>query len=285
MLDSVPLTPMTVESSGAALDRWCGSGSGLRLLAFVAHPDDDVLGFGGRLRVIDAAVHVAYVSDGAPARPEYYPYLAYATRASYAEARRREADRALRLAGVPPSRVYRLGGVDQGVVRQLRKLTPVARALIEEIAPDAVLTHPYEGGHPDHDSTACIVHLALHQVRARVPSQPPALLEFASYHERCGVQVYGEFLPRAGARERVVALDPASRALKQQMLDCHGSQKAVWQSFPLSVERFRVAPRYDFREPPAAAFLYDRMDWGSTGSEFLGHSREATRSLGITGPC
>ncbi len=266
------------------LTRWCSDLDTPVVLAFVAHPDDDVLGFGGRLSFVASEIHIAYLSDGAPARSEFYTCHGFRTRIEYARARRREAHCALELAGVPSSRVCELGAVDQQVAYDLSRLTNAAKALIERVEPEVVLTHAYEGGHPDHDAAACLVHAALRQI-ARTHSQRPALIEFPSYHQQNGALVYGEFLPVLGTVERSVSLDAAARGRKLRMLQCHSTQIEVWRNFPLEVERFRVAPEYDFTHPPGAPFHYDEVDWGVSGEQFLGRARGTLHQLGIDGPC
>src|SRR5690606_4939882 len=156
-------------------------------------------------------------------------------RADYAAARHAEAVAALALAGVPRAHVHELGFVDQAVVQRLEALIERAAALISALAPDAVLTHPYEGGHPGHDATACAVHAAL-QTLARDGAPRPALLEFASYHVRGEGLAYGEFIVDPAVEMRSVALDASARRRKLELLRCHGSQETVWRAFPLERE-------------------------------------------------
>jgi LmbE family N-acetylglucosaminyl deacetylase len=272
----------TVATALELLDRWCeGERRRLpRLLVFAAHPDDDVLGLGGRLERVAGAIDVAIVSDGAPDSPEYYRSLGFASREGYARARRAEAAAALRRAGVPEGHLHELGVVDQTVARHLDGVSSMAMRLIARLAPDAVMTHAYEGGHPDHDATACAVHTALHEL-ARAGAEVPALLEFASYHRQGPRLAFGEFIAGGPMPVRRMAIDVEARARKLELLELHATQAHVWRDFPLDHEDFRVAPRYDFRRPPAAPFHYDDVDWGLSGKQFLEQVRRCLSQRNI----
>jgi LmbE family N-acetylglucosaminyl deacetylase len=255
-----------------------------RVLVVAAHPDDDVLGAGGLLGALASGAGVAFVSDGAPRRATAYREAGFESREALADVRRREMREALALAGVDLSRVRELGAVDQEVALEIPRLTGALVALILGMRPDVVLSHPYEGGHPDHDATALAVHAAcvlLHRAGRRTP----ALLEFASYHEQNGRLVTGEFIPDPARSEHALKLDANARELKRQMLRCHRSQQPILSQFRVDEERFRVAPRYDFTSRPAQSLYYERFDWGMTGERFVCLARAALSALRISGPC
>ena len=88
----------------------------------------------------------------------------------------------------------------------------------------------------------------------------------------------GCFLPDALAPEEHVALDERARADKQRLLECHATQRSFCRLYPLDVERFRLAPAYDFTRPPAAPFHYDRVAWGVNGEQFLRCVQSARRA-------
>ena len=81
----------------------------------------------------------------------------------------------------------------------------------------------------------------------------------------------GSFVPsRDAPQERTLTLDPDELARKRAMLDCFTSQRETLKLFGLEQERFRIAPTYDFTQPPHAnGFLYDRFPWGITSQRFL----------------
>jgi len=293
-VQSLPVQSLPVQSGSAqsgsaqsALQRWCSALPGSaapRVLAIVAHPDDEILGLGARMGCVASELGVAYVTDGAPADPRFYRSLGYEQREHYATARRQEARRGLALAGVAENRVHELGVTDQGVTPALERVVNWLLMLLPAVSPDSVLTHSYEGGHPDHDATACAVHVALERLgHGRGHWRP--LWEFAGYHLAGAELVRGRFIPEPGSAQERVALDDAARERKLRLLECHATQRTFWSTFPLDAEYFRWAPRYDFRSAPAAPFFYDRVEWGVSGAQFLDSARRLLRAQGISEPC
>jgi hypothetical protein len=66
------------------------------------------------------------------------------------------------------------------------------------------------------------------------------------------------------------------------MVDCFTTQRGMLLQFPLSPERFRLAPAYDFREPPhPGPLLYEMFGWGSSGTEWRNRAAEALDALGL----
>jgi hypothetical protein len=166
-------------------------------LVLVAHPDDEAIGAGGLLAGLPDAV-VAHVTDGAPRDVRYAQSRGFQTREEYARARRREVVNALAHAGITPDRCRDLGYVDGEASMQLLELVFDVADLMDEVRPDVVLTHPYEGGHSDHDATAFAVHLACGILHPdNVPT--PLVLELTSYHSFSGARRVGNFLPFVSA--------------------------------------------------------------------------------------
>lgn len=228
----------------------------------VAHPDDETIGAGASLRLFDDLT-VVHVTDGAPRRGGDAEAAGHASASAYAAARRAELADAL-AAGRCRAPCLELGVPDQAASDRMAAVADRLAVIFTERGVRAVLTHPYEGGHPDHDATAFAAHLAAGRARP-----PPALVEMAGYHAGAdGGVVTSRFLPGDPA-PTVVALDEAERAAKGAMLRCFRSQQATLAIFGCEAECFRPAPRYDFGRPPHPGTLhYERHDWGMTGARW-----------------
>src|SRR5690242_10819274 len=98
---------------------------GIALVA--AHPDDEVLGAGGRLAEL-GAVTLVHVTDGAPRDMRDARSAGFDTREAYALARRTELDRALVAAHATLERRVMLGVADQETPFRLA-------ALVRELIP------------------------------------------------------------------------------------------------------------------------------------------------------
>lgn len=244
-----------------------------------AHPDDEVIGAGALLPQL-ASPTIIHVTDGAPRNGADAHAAGFDSPKAYAEARRRELLGALGVAGIGPERAYAVGLPDQEASLHLAELARRLVALFRVTQPAIVFTHPYEGGHPDHDATAFAVHAA-----ARLMDGLPRVYEFTSYHASNGSMVAGEFLPApipGGGDPSCIRLNDDARLLKQRMFDCFVTQRHVLASFPISVECFRPAPLYDFTQPPHAGQLYyERFDWGMTGARWRTMARQALTELQI----
>lgn len=252
----------------------------LRTLIVVAHPDDETIGAGARLRYLGDA-YLVDVTDGAPRDPLCVERHGYRTREAYAEARRQELYDAMDVAGFPRDRLVSLDFVDGEATLRLAELCLRITDLIDTIKPDVVLTHPYEGGHTDHDATAFAVHLACGVLR-REGVSPPAVLELTSYHARNGEKVMQEFLPheRADRDQRIVQLSDDDRSFKQRILDCFGTQRELLDRFGTEFEKFRPAPRYVFTVPPHEGRLnYEMYGNPERGRTWREYAAQALRSL------
>src|SRR3954468_1030865 len=186
-----------------------------RVVVVVAHPDDEAIGAGAVLRGFPD-VTVVHVTDGAPLDQEYALSRGYENRDAYAHARRNEVVAALGVIGLPAERIRTLGLVDGEAAWHLVELCHKVADLFDELEPDVVLTHPYEGGHSDHDSTAFAVHLAAGML-LRQGQKAPIILELTSYHNYRGRRRFFSFLPFSSSRVRTVFLSAEDRRLKRQM--------------------------------------------------------------------
>lgn len=247
-----------------------GAPSGVNeALLVAAHPDDETIGAGATLSYLPGCA-VLHMTAGAPRERRFYPEEFTGSRDEYAQLRRAELEQALAVVDVPPSQSRMLGGVDQEVALELPALTSVLVATLTASRPSVILTHSYEGGHPDHDATALIVHAAAEILRRKV-GLDPLIIEMTSYHAGAGGLVTGEFLGAGGGAVFTFALSTADRYRKERMLACFRSQRRVLAPLTaaIEVERFRVAPRYDFTRPPhPGPLLYEQLGFPLTGERF-----------------
>jgi LmbE family N-acetylglucosaminyl deacetylase len=190
-----------------------------------------------------------------------------------------EFGRALALAGISNVPCRRLEIPDQESALRLAEITRRLADLISDFRPEAVFTHPWEGGHPDHDACAFAVHHAV-ELTQRADLSLPAIVEAAFYHEAEGRFETGCFLPDSAPAATVVyQLSPEEQARKQALLDCFVTQRQTLAGFSLDCEQFRIAPRYDFRRPHPGPVLYDRYPWGMSSQRFCALAQAAEEEL------
>lgn len=241
-------------------------------MVLVAHPDDETLACGGRM-VQWPDCTILHTTNGSPENLRFARAAGFETQVGYAEARRKELGCALALVGGRDTRCF--GLVDQQSFVDMAGLTRRVLESIEEIRPDVILSHPYEGGHPDHDAAAFAVQHAC----ARIGDGAPQRMEAAFYNCLGGVFRPGEFIPGTAVEE--VELDAETRARKDRMFACFASQQSVLELFSTQYERFRLAPVYDFSQAPHAGELnYEAWGWGLTGEKWRESAARALRELG-----
>lgn len=235
-------------------------------LVVAAHPVDETLGASWIMRRA-RDTRVLLVTDGAPRDRRLWSPRASSSRRAYAAMRALEVRRALALAGVGANRITSLGIMDQEASDALVELAVRIEQMIAAAAPAVVVTHPYEGGHPDHDAVAFAVQAALQHL-AKCDAPVPERLEMTSYHRHDAKLEAGAFLtslPRQAHRP----LTAHDQAVKGRMLACFASQVEVLAAFDVAVERFRRAPRYDFTAPPHDGTLqFEALGWPMTGTRW-----------------
>ena len=245
----------------------------------VAHPDDETIGAGASLPLFRRLLLV-HATDGAPRGLDDARAAGFAMAADYAAARRRELDTALAAGAVEGAARVSLGAADQGASLRMADLARSLAAALRGHGARAVLTHPYEGGHPDHDAVAFCVRLAA-ALLARDGGGAPAVAEMAFYHAAPAGWAVGRFLPN-GAAPIVAALGEGERARKRAMLDAFATQAATLARFPVGDEAFRPAPAYDFAAPPhGGPLLYEGFPWGMDGARWRRLAADARRGLGL----
>lgn len=252
----------------------------IRPLVVIAHPDDETIGAGALLaRALPGGA--VWVTNGAPLQASYARRAGFDNWLSYAHARSGEALAALGLLDRPLDPLIGLGIRDQEAVCHL---TPLARWLVGPLGSGFthVVTHAYEGGHPDHDAVSFAVHAACALI-AKNGGVPPVILEAPLYSGPDGEFIHQTFLAHEDAGPTfTLRLSPEEQALKLRMFACHASQKGTFEDFHVREELFRLAPRYHFSRPPHAGPAgYDNFGWPITGRRWRRLAWQAMRDLNL----
>jgi len=250
----------------------------MRCAVIVAHPADEVVGAGCLIsKLVD--VTVLHVTDGAPCDMEDAEAAGFKERSEYAEARKQECISALAIANVPHNRVIDLEVPDHCASNYLADLTKRITAFLQQSAADIVVTHPYEGGHPDHDATAFATHAALSLMKQN-GLKPPALFEMALHPSENFKAKVSEFLPGSERETTTLLLDERATKLKRRMLACFETQRASLTVSPFGSEKFRQASTYDFTTPPHDGKLhYENFDWAPSRGEWQKLASKALADL------
>jgi LmbE family N-acetylglucosaminyl deacetylase len=180
---------------------------------------------------------------------------------------------------VRPDQILELAGIDYYAPHFLSDLAKRITTFLQQSAPDIVITHPYEGGHPDHDSAAFATNAAV-RLLERNGFAPPTIFEMALHPSKDGKERVLDFLPSAGRETTTLILDQKAYDLKRRMFECFASQREALKSNPLGPEKFRRPPAYDFMVPPQLGKLnYENFHGGITRDEWLALARQAWTDL------
>jgi N-acetylglucosamine malate deacetylase 2 len=267
----------------ARLPRAAASLDGLfngALLVVVAHPDDEAIAAAALLGRARSASLIC-VSSGAPRKASHARKAGFDSWIDYGAARRMETCTALALLERPVAPLQNLGIADQDVAFEM---APLARHLTTGVIARVshVITHAYEGGHPDHDSVALAVHAACALV-ARTGCTPPLIVEAPLYSAPGGDFIYQDFVPNLDAGPELrLRLSAEEVDRKQRMFEAYITQQDQLDKFSAEKESFRIAPRYHFSAPPHAGKVgFDQFGWSITGKVWRRAAWEAMRELDL----
>lgn len=279
MTQSIRPTPS--EKIRSAHTRLFGTGDltrTMRCSVIVAHPADEVVGAGCLIsKLVD--VTILHITDGAPSDMHDAEAAGFKERSEYAQARRQECLAALAIANVPEDRVVEFSITDHCAVHCLADLTKKITTFLQQSGADIVVTHPYEGGHPDHDATAFATHAALRLLKEN-GFRPPVLFEMALHPSEDFKARLPEFLPGSDREMTTLLLDERAQEVKQRMFACFETQRESLAVSPVGPERFRQPLEYDFSLPPQTGKLYyENFDWAPRRDEWQSLARQALADL------
>lgn len=215
----------------------------------VAHPDDETIGIGGQLTRLPEAL-IVHVTDGAPSAEGEHA----GTREAFVVRRRQEVEAAMALAHVTPDQLIAFDIVDQTAAFHIAAATRRLMAVISSHAVSTVLTHAYEGGHPDHDATRVAVH-GTAALLTRIGATPPLVLEMPFYTERGGKFVVRRFADESPGATVELRLNDSDWHPKQRMLAAFVSQPSTPETSVSHSEWLRPAPVFGLSGAGAAAVL------------------------------
>lgn len=240
----------------------------LPVVVVAAHPDDEVIGLGSRLESFRQLKAIVHITDGAPRTGSDIANAGQKTWREYADLRRLEFKEALEQANCCAAQTPCFWCPDQRALNRIALHARRLAALFERLGARHVFTHPYEGGHPDHDAVAVSVRCAVALCEGRgVPM--PTILEFSSYHASASGLESECFLNHADVPVRERVLTAGQQERKRRLFSCYKSQQRVLEWFPLKCEPIRLAPVYDFaRAPHEGQLLYETFGWGFTGDKW-----------------
>lgn len=265
-----PIQPTRRRKSRSAHAKLFGTGDLTRTLScavIVAHPADEIVGAGCLIsKLVD--VTVLHVTDGAPSEMEDAEAAGFKDRTDYAKARKQECISALAIANVPEDRVVDLEVIDRCASNDMADLTKRITAFLQLSGADIVITHPYEGGHPDHDATAFATHAALRMMKEN-GLKPPVLFEMALHPSEDFKAKIPEFLSGAERETTTLLLDERATRLKKEMFACFRTQQESLAASPFGPERFRQPGPYDFSVLPNGGKLhYENFSWAPVSCEW-----------------
>ncbi len=249
-------------------------------MVVVAHADDETIALGARMGRFHEA-HFVHVTDGAPRNEQDSRAHGFSALADYRHARAHELTEMFALAGLERVSRSSLNVPDQEATFNLVEITGQLILHIRHHEPDVIFTHPYEGGHPDHDACAFAVHHAVGLHRAE-GGKRPLIVEAPFYNAGPKELRSGAFLDVAMTMPCVVYdLSPAEQERKHALIRCFVTQREVLKGFHDSREQYRIAPMYDFTRPPhEGKVLYDHYPWGMTSERFCEMAKGAEDQLG-----
>lgn len=284
MKEAAPQDTETLEDGRAFLEKLRlreGIPTDSEVAVVVAHPDDESIAFGAQLGRFPGGM-IIHVTDGAPENPKEWNSKGFGTKQEYADVRKQELNNALDIAGHTGLRTS-LGVSDQQAPFTLAQNAERLARLFLEQHTKFVLTHSYEGGHPDHDATAFAVHAA----RALLQKEGVEIfiIEAPVYRGEGDEIVWQDFASSDDAKSIQLPLTGEDRILKEKLFAAHRSQRDTFPKVSTEAEWLRLAPRYNFNELPnngTLSRIFTKV--GISSEKWLELTNTALKALGLATP-
>lgn len=254
MINKSPLDPFLEKITGKKAEK-------LKILIIAAHPDDEVIGAGLVIMYHPDSI-ILHLTDGAPVNMHDALHAGFSSRDEYSSCRLKELSTALTLIDIHSDQCFNLNIIDQNSVYCIPDIITTIIDFINRYKPDIILTHSYDGGHPDHD-TASFATWAACKILLKKDQCTPVIAEFATYHGKCKQISRLDFLPYGEIPEFKLYLAKYEQTLKTKLFEHYKSQFDILKHFPVTHECYRLQPNYNFKQPPLTDYiLYDSYNWG-----------------------
>lgn len=219
---------------------------GKKILVVSPHPDDAEFSAGRLiLRREGKNTFVIYMTDGRKGQDanEKNPV----SEDEYARIREAESRAAMSEFKVDKESLFFMGIPDQGVIVNPYIIDKIS-LLIRKLSPDFLLIPPWEGAHPDHDTT----HLFCIIAARNIGFDNKNIIEYGSYNNYNGKMHVQEFIPIGDSEESELVPDREDQLVWRKIMQNFLSQASLHEKYiPKSErERFRPLPGYDYTKLP-----------------------------------
>lgn len=249
----------------------------------VAHQDDESIAYGSLIPRIPEST-IIHITDGAPDDPKLW--RGAEKREQYAHIRARELDIARERAGHTGEQIS-FEVADQKAVLHLTESVRRLAGIIEKKGIRVLMTHAYEGGHPDHDSVAFIVHAVKELLKRH--SVEVSIIEAPLYRMVGSESMFQNFTPSTETKIIELDLTKDEMIAKSMLYDAHRSQEEVFnqqsENRNMSTEKewVREAPKYDFSKLPNGGNLSHIFEDAKVKDDWQKLTIQALQELGLEG--